>query len=268
MSLAVVIKGTEGVVLAADSRVTLTAQRQGGETFPVNFDNATKLLSFSKPHNFVGVATYGQAVIGTRTAHSLIPELEVELEDQGRMEVQEYAARIGTFFLAQWVAAQMPEGNVPGMLFIVGGYDPGAPYGKVFLIDVPNHPEPVEQSMGDTNFGMTWGGQLQIASRIIHGYDPKLRSILKDQLHLDDAQVDRVIAAIKDTTEFAIPYQVLPLQDCVDLAAFMVRTTADAQNLAIDLRGVGGLIEVAVITRLNGLEYLQKKTLKITDGRK
>ena len=77
MSLGVVIKGTEGLVLAADSRVTLEAQRLGRASFPVNFDNASKLLSFSKPHNFVGAVTYGLAVIGKRTAHSFIPEFGV-----------------------------------------------------------------------------------------------------------------------------------------------------------------------------------------------
>ena len=41
MTLNVVIKGTEGIVLATDSRVTLNSI--GG--FPVTFDNATKLLT-------------------------------------------------------------------------------------------------------------------------------------------------------------------------------------------------------------------------------
>ena len=76
MSLGVGIKGPEGIVLAADSRVTLEASRPGGPVIPVNYDNATKLLSFSKPHNHVGVVTYGAAVIGQRTAHSFVPEFE------------------------------------------------------------------------------------------------------------------------------------------------------------------------------------------------
>jgi len=42
MSLGVVIKGPEGAVLAADSRVTLEARHGDGMTLLVNFDNATK----------------------------------------------------------------------------------------------------------------------------------------------------------------------------------------------------------------------------------
>ena len=50
MSLVVAVKGTEGLVLASDSRVTLTSQAG----LPSTFDNATKLLSLGQPHNWVG----------------------------------------------------------------------------------------------------------------------------------------------------------------------------------------------------------------------
>jgi hypothetical protein len=48
MSLAIVFKGSEGVVLAADSRVTLTVQSAIPGAAPIalhaSYDNATKLL--------------------------------------------------------------------------------------------------------------------------------------------------------------------------------------------------------------------------------
>ena len=49
MSLAIVFKGPEGIVLAADSRVTLSTEQtdaQGNKTIlPATYDNATKLLT-------------------------------------------------------------------------------------------------------------------------------------------------------------------------------------------------------------------------------
>ena len=45
MSLGIVVEGPEGIVLAAESRVTLTAQTPTGPLY-VNFDNATKVLAF------------------------------------------------------------------------------------------------------------------------------------------------------------------------------------------------------------------------------
>jgi hypothetical protein len=49
MTLAIIFKGTEGVVLAADSRVTLQFQVPGTQLVTsAHFDNATKLLKVGK----------------------------------------------------------------------------------------------------------------------------------------------------------------------------------------------------------------------------
>lgn len=272
MSLGIVIKGPEGLVLAADSRVTLLAEKDA-EKFHVNFDNATKLLSFSKPHEYVGAVTYGAAVIGLRTAHSFIPELEEECLEKRteRLEVEDYATLLSGFFARQWEKTVPPSYSGPPMTFVVGGYGPTDSYGRVFLFSVPNQTTPIEQNKDDMddkgpNFGMTWGGQLNIATRIIHGYDPVLPAILKSELGLDDEKWVNLSRTLAQHLEFSIPYQVLPLQDCVNLATMMIRTTVEAQSLSVGLRGVGGLMELAVVTRTEGLRYIQKKTVKIDEG--
>lgn len=267
MSLGVAILGPEGVVLAADSRLTLTARRPGAKSHHVvNFDTATKLLSFSSPHNHIGVVTYGAAVIGLRSAHSFVPELEVRLESEKRLSVEEYAKRLGAFFLAQWRKAMPEDHEGPSIVFIVGGFDPRAAYGRIFVVDIPNNPEPVEQNAGETEFGMTWGGQLQIASRLIHGHDPRLLSIVQEELELGEEEVQQLRSAFNRKLEFRIPYAVMPLQDCVNLATFMISSTIGAQNLSIGVRGVGGPIDVAVITRMEGLRYVQRKLLHAQTG--
>ncbi|MFX1476044.1 MAG: hypothetical protein ACFFCO_11295 [Promethearchaeota archaeon] len=269
MSLGVVIKGPEGIVLAADSRVTLEAQRAGGPPLPVNFDNATKLLSFSRPanqvgpHNFVGAVTYGMAVIGLRTAHSYIPEFEQKVlaGQEERLSVEGYAQQLSNFYKDRWEESMPKDYAGPPMTFIVGGYDKDAAYGRVFLFQIPGETELTEQQPGDTNFGMTWGGQLEIASRLVHGFDPALTSIIGKELNLDNKQVEKLYGALRKQLQFPIPYKVLPLQDCVDLAVFLIRTTMVAQRLAIGVRGVGGPIDVAVVTRTEGLGYIQQKVI-------
>ncbi len=83
MSLGIAFKGLEGIVLAADSRVTLTTQMPSplGPTGPImlipsTYDNATKLLKV-RGQEHIGAVTYGVGAIGLaepRTAHSYIPE--------------------------------------------------------------------------------------------------------------------------------------------------------------------------------------------------
>jgi hypothetical protein len=88
VSLGIVFKGPEGIVLAADSRVTLTFQPvappqpagaapQPVMVVPAFYDNATKLLRCAG-QDYVAVVTYGLGAIGLaepRTAHSYLPEL-------------------------------------------------------------------------------------------------------------------------------------------------------------------------------------------------
>lgn len=261
MSLGVVVKGPEGVVLAADTRVTLIAQKRDvNPPVVVNFDNATKLLTFGMCHEWVGAVTYGDALIGTRTAHSFMPEFQLKLGKE-RRSVSGYAQELSEFFLERWIAGNMPS-EVPsggGMSFIVGGYDEDQPYGAVFTFNIPTSPRAEQQNPND--FGMTWGGQLEIASRIVLGYDPRLLATLRERFNLSDSDLQALEDELGPSFGFSIPYEVLPLQDCVNLATFLIRTTISAQDLAVGVRGVGGTIEVATITRTDGLEWIQKKEL-------
>lgn len=258
MSLGIVIKGPEGLVLASESRVTLAAQFAGQQVH-VNFDNATKLLSFSPPNSAVGAVTYGQAAIGLRTAHSFIPEFEANLPRE-RLSVQEFAQRLGDFFLQQWNAAVPDTYAGPSMAFVVGGFNENEPYGRVFLIEIPKRPDPVEQQPRPNEFGITWGGQRELVDRLIQGFDYRLPEIVSTTLGLQPEQTQAMTQAL-GTLRMSLPLAAMPLQDCVDLAIFFIRTTITAQRLTVGIRGCGGPIDVAIITRREGLQFVQRKQI-------
>jgi len=261
MSLGIAIKAPEGIVLAAESRVTLGTEMDG-KLIPVFFDNATKLFGLEPPNQYVGVVTYGQGAIGQRTAHSFLPEFEATLKTQGgvRLRVEEMAERLSDFYLAQWQSAMPKDFSGPAMTFLVGGLDDNQPYGRVFQVDVPYRPKPVEHSAGDQMFGITWGGQREIVDRLIQGYDARLLEVLKKVAELTDEDIT-ALASEFAKLNLALPLNAMALQDCVDLAIFFVRTTIAAQALTVGLRGCGGQIDVATITRREGFSYVQRKKI-------
>jgi hypothetical protein len=261
VSLGIVIKGPEGLVLAAESRVTLEAravQGQASQPITVNFDNATKLLTFtSRRHRWVGAVTYGQAAIGLRTAHSFLPELESELPQDERLSIQDFAQRLSTFYQRQFQEA-FPQGySGPNMTFVVGGFNEGEPYGRVYVFDLPQRPVPTEQQVNPGDFGLTWGGQREVVDRLIRGYDHRLIEIAS-QIGISQPQIQQLQLA-SQPLQMAIPLAAMPLQDCVDLAIFFIRTTIAAQHLTVGIRGCGGPIDVAVVTRRDGLKFVQRK---------
>lgn len=261
MSLGIVVKGTEGLVLAAESRVTLQFQ-QGTQMVPVYFDNATKLMSFSPPNTTVGVVTYGQAVIGgsqgSRTAASFMPEFEASLPRE-RLSVEGFATKISEFFLKQWQSNMPASYQGPPMTFVIAGFDKEGIYGRVYEVDIPSAPEPKEVNVGN-EFGMTFGGQIETVNRIINGYASGLPDALAKDLNL---QPDQVSAMQRTLAKFpaAVPFAALGLQDCVDMAIFLIRTTIGVQGFTVDIRGVGGPIDIAVITRNKDLRFIQQKAV-------
>ena len=260
MSLGIAIKGPEGLVLAAESRITLSAKNPQGADILVNFDNATKLFSFSEPNVFFGAVTYGVAAIGFRTAHSFIPEFEASLPKE-RMTIQDFSTKLSAFFLNQWQSGMPVNYQGPNMTFVVAGFNEAEPYGRIFVIDIPRKPTPIEQSPNPGEFGISWGGQREFVDRLIQGFDSRLPDKVAESLKLSSSQVQALKQALGGF-QMQIPLNAMPLQDCVDLAMFFVKTTIIAQRLTVGIRGCGGSIDVAIITRRGGLQFIRQKQIK------
>lgn len=280
MSLGIAFKGPEGLVLAADSRVTLLAQIQGGlvppgtqVVMPATFDNATKLLSVpSQKH--VAAITYGAGAIGLqapRTAASFMPEFDFNLtqETKSRLTVEDFAKELSAFFAAQWTTAGMPAAGTAAaqnqdMVFIVAGYDDEkAPYGRIYEVKIPSSPTPIELLSGG-QFGAAWGGQRELTDRLLQGFDPQLPMLVQQHLNVpvadQQAAAAALSAALSTKLTIPIPWQFLPLQDCVDLSIFLLRTTITLQKWTVGIRGVGGAIDLATITR-TGFSPIQQKRI-------
>ena len=270
MSLGIVFKGPEGIVLAADSRVTLNAKvdppGQPSMLLPATFDNATKLLKV-EGQEFVGAITYGLGAIGLkapRTAHSFMPEFEAELGTKKRFSVEDFAKRLGTFFMARWTELGMPnpkDWTFEPMVFLVGGYDEGQAYGRAFELSIPTQPNPTETMAGEGVFGALWGGQRSYVDRLMQGFDEQALMIVGQHLGLPPDKYNELRTVVKAQCGVKIPYQFLPLQDCVDLTIFLIRTTISIQTWVVDIRGVGGAIDVATITKTDGFKRIQSKTI-------
>jgi hypothetical protein len=276
MSLGIIIKAPEGLVLAAESRITLTTQTQQKaaqtglvivEKNNVNYDNANKLLSFNQPFDRYGVVTYGLGSIGLRTAQSLLPEFETSLAGKTKLSVSEFAKSLSDFFMEQWKLANIVNHKGSGMIFNVAGFDDNEPYGTIYQFEIPGKPNPIEQNKKVNNqhqFGITAGGQYEIMSRLMMGYDHRIFNILTEKGILTQEAVSKQILPLLEPIKLQAPIQFMPLQDCVNLATILIKTTIDLQGLSMGLRGCGGAIDVAIITKNKPLTFIQKKDITVT----
>jgi hypothetical protein len=268
MSIGLIIKSPEGLVLAAESRITLSLQiasPSGDTTRIVSYDNVHKVLNFGQlpaPHSFVGVVTYGLGGIGIRSAYSFLPEFQASLP-RDRLSVQNFSQTLSDFFMQQWANANIPpDYHGPPMTFVVGGFNDGEPYGRTYIVEIPRAPAPVEQQ--PNAFGITWGGQREIVDRLVRGYDGQAITLAQNALGLNAQQIQQLTDAWNQL-QMQIPIDFMPLQDCVDLAVLFIRTTIEAQRLTAGIRGCGGPIDIATITRNEGLRFIQQKGIKGED---
>ncbi len=215
MSLGIVFKGPEGIVLAVDSRVTLFQEtNQGGQkmVIPATYDNAQKLLKV-QGQDFVGAVTFGVGAFGSkepRTAHSYLPEFESELarvsggEKSKRLSVEAFAKKLSDFFMRQWKDTGMTVPFAGDMIFYVGGYDENSSHGRVFEVRVPNQPAPKEH-MASPFFGAIWGGQYEFVDRLINGLDPSLSAAVNEFLQTPAATRNDQALTDHLKTKFQVP---------------------------------------------------------------
>jgi hypothetical protein len=159
----------------------------------------------------------------------------------------------------------MPNPVAPGndMIFYIGGLTGDEAVGRLYELAIPSHPEPTEQLPGN-NFGAMWGGQRDIVDRILQGFDPRVLGFVLNDLQQQQMPQDEQKALyerMRNTFYQPIPWPLLPLQDCVHIAVFLVKATIAFQGWSLGLRGVGGAVEVATITKAHGFQSVTIKKI-------
>ncbi|MGZ4864225.1 MAG: hypothetical protein ACXVIL_06255 [Halobacteriota archaeon] len=251
MSLVVAVKTQEGLVLAVDSRVVIApVDMEGVAQAPGTYDNlTTNLFSFKPPHNFIGVVSYGQPILGNRAVSGYFAEFNEYLSEQRpeRLSVYDFASELSQFFTTKWDASQTPP--LGGQLsFLVAGYDEKEVTGQVYGVRIPENIEPVELMEG-LPFGILPDGEARIIGRILAGYDITLSDIVNKS----------VTEKQKLELRLPIPYDLLSLRAAVDLAIALIRATIDLQNLAVIPHTCGGPIDACTITSTEGINCYQRK---------
>ncbi len=119
-------------------------------------------------------------------------------------------------------------------------------------------------------YGADWIGQIDVIARIIKGFDLRIENlpfITKAIAEITPAQVQAQL----NTLEYVIQWGTMTLQDGIDFSNLAIRTTTAIQRFSDGIRadpgdmpGVGGAVDIAVITRDKGFVWVSKK--KLTAG--
>ena len=232
MSLVVTVYVPSGIVMAADSRVTATRREEKKEEQKTTVREQQVVLS---EHGFkvmaldvvpVGVSCFDTAIIANEPIDSHIRRFAEQTLAQGD-SVSGVAGKLVSYFRERF--ANVPVG------FHLCGYqvekNVSTPY--VYTCHTMKELTPARRNVnpqGDIVYGVTYSGETSVLMRLIS----------KDHLPL---------------------FAAMPLQDAVDYALYLIRTTIETLRFEPRFPSVGGAIDVLVITPPGKLNFVQRKEL-------
>ena len=115
-----------------------------------------------------------------------------------------------------------------------------------------------------------WIGQTDVLVRIIKGFAPEIGALdfVKEATTKDKPVIEKQLNQL----EYLINWGTMTLQDAIDFGILITRTTESIQRFSDGtflspggITGVGGDIDIAVITPEKGFVWLNKKQLTAED---
>jgi len=157
----------------------------------------------------------------------------------------------------------------PIMEFLIAGHDPDGS-NNVFKITIPDPKEKngiVTKLSGD-QCGATWIGQTDVLVRIIRGWSPEIKRS-KVITELPEHKRNELMQFIDDQ-EYLVNWGTMTLQDAIEFSDLAIKTTESIQkmtdgtwSLPGSSPGVGGPVDIAVITPEKGFVWVQRKKLHV-----
>jgi hypothetical protein len=258
MSLAVTVITPEGIVQAADSRVSIPVNVTDELLSFSHFDNATKLLTFEAPHDHVSVTTYGAGTIGSRTAHSFIKEFQRALPNN-RVTTKKFAEALQKFYKEEWEKIKDNPQNTL-MTFQVAGINASQQFGELYVVSVPGE-DPPQKVISNGTFSLYYGGDKSTVDRLVRGRDLKIDNAIIENDELKEVidPLSKIFSEVQE--QHMLPLGSYALQDAIDLARFLIKTTSDMQKLSLNVKSVGGAIDVSCVTKTGACEIISRKKI-------
>ena len=157
--------------------------------------------------------------------------------------------------------------TIDTITFIIAGFDKDKKQ-KVFIVNVPGNVQAKRDgNIKGKEFGADWIGQIDIATRIVLGFDPRVESLpfVRENLQKNSSETLQQLRGL----EYVIHWGTMTLQDGVDFSTLIIKTTEAMQKFSDgiamnpgDAPGVGGEIDIALITAKDGFNWLKQKEIR------
>ncbi|KKQ26936.1 MAG: hypothetical protein US42_C0018G0010 [Candidatus Magasanikbacteria bacterium GW2011_GWC2_37_14] len=156
--------------------------------------------------------------------------------------------------------------------FLLAGFNKNYESHEVYTCRIPGEIEIKRNSKEPgKEYGASWEGQNDVASRIVLGFDGRIGNIKFVQESAQKYGQEEINKQLRNL-EYAIQWGTMTLQDAIDFSALIIKTTSAIQRFSDGIvadpgaiPGVGGPVDVAIIVPDKGFTWIKKKELVVED---
>lgn len=246
MSLAIVVYVPEGIIMASDSRQSLTVEgkKQTGEPFKfetVNSDTVYK--TFLLEDQQIGISNFGADLLGKIPMSSHIKTF-VEKAITSNDDVEAIPRKLLKYFQESFAGADVG--------FHVAGYkkegELSVPYVYHCHVGKNDLMRRNTEDDGSLIYGAAWSGAIDVIASIILPVTAKTKG-----------GADKVIRPVAP-----ILWDAMTVQDAIDFAVYAIRTTIDTMRFQARPKTVGGPIDVLLLTPDDKPKWISSKVIAVT----
>lgn len=200
--------------------------------------------------------------------------IKKDLEGKGLQLISDFEEEKGVLkfkFKDKTGKEQEGFGGIDKIDILVAGFNHDGSY-QVFVCNIPGEVNKKRDSREKgKEFGSSWIGQIDVTSRIVLGWDGRIFAlpfVQESVKNLGEEQISRQLRGL----EYQISWGTMTIQDAIDFCTLVIKTTEAIQRFSDgiamdpgDIPGVGGDIDVAVITRDKGFVWVKKKNIVIEE---
>lgn len=241
MSLVVTVFVPEGIVMASDSRQSITVEGRtpDGRTFKVETVNSDSVMkTFLLEDQQVGISNFGQDLLGTVPMSGYVKRF-IEEEIVSADDVTTIPLK-----LVKYIRKSFSQADAG---FHVAGYSKSAKVSVPYFYHCHVAKNTVERRNvkpdGSVAYGATWSGQIDVITSIVNPIITK-----------DEKGQDKIVYS-----PAPIAFDAMTVQDAIDFAVYAIRTTIDTMRFQARQKNVGGPIDVLLLLPDAKPKWIQKK---------
>lgn len=250
MTIAILMKINDGIILATDSSSTIFGKNEKGinEVHHTYF-TANKLFNLKKEIP-IGVMTWGNGSVNNESISTLIKDYKQSSKKENNSVIS--VAYDFKKFLGKKIDSNATLG------FIFAGYSKEGKQNIVLIeVEKGNIKKPMEIYKEDP-LTVLWFGNTSFITRYLLGFDERLKTILKNN-NLSNEIIENIIKDCKNDLQLPLGVPAMPIQDAIELVKFLADISVNSSRFVPGAQVIGGSIDIATITKHEGFKWINRK---------